>query len=269
MLFGFLIGVAIIILGIWVTVHTKRMNRGKRIDAVVVNWEPSSMEILGQSLPCAEVTLEIPTSYGVQYKNMKLDMLRGASDTVEVYYDEKRDKLDLAENVRTNSGKGPYMLIGFGVIWCMIFVLAYLMTTNTSAGEIAKYVMIYGMSLLFIAVGVGLVIVQPVKRKRELERSRMVEGTLVEYITKHGRGKEMDVHCPVYEYYYNGEFKRLKSNVAGSSDKYRQIGRKVTIVINEATGNVYCKEDQGSGVIMGIVFAVFGVIIALACTFCA
>ena len=69
------------------------------------------------------------------------------------------------------------------------------------------------------------------------------------------------LYSPVYGYYYNGEERILAGTVSSNSDKYRQIGRSVNIIINNRTGEIYCEDDAKFGIKSGSLFGIVGVII--------
>ena len=61
---------------------------------------------------------------------------------------------------------------------------------------------------------------------------------------------------PIYEYYYNGEKKKLRGTIGGTSKKYREIGREVTIAVDRENGNAYCLDDEKEIQVIGIIVVI-------------
>lgn len=110
----FLLGIGVIALGVVALRHSKRMDKLGRSRARVHDCQPSTMEILSQSIPCYEVTFEIQTASGTFYKSMKDELEYQVGDYVEIFYDAQNDKIELPKNVSPVNSKGPYAVIAFG-----------------------------------------------------------------------------------------------------------------------------------------------------------
>ncbi len=261
MILFFLIGIALIVLGIYVIIKNKRMLKGKRVHAVVQGCVPSYNNLASGEIPCMEITLEIPTSYGIIYKTMKDFDTYNQGDTIEIYYDEKRDRMELAENVQQNRGAGPYACIGFGVLICIIIGLVEAMEYSEPVRQNAPRMLGYALSLAFVVVGFWSGILRPYRKNREMVHCHTVEGQIVDYERKRSGRRQDITYCPTYEFYKNGKLVRMESTVSGNSKKYCQIGRKVTIVINDVTGETHCKEDLQTSMKMGIFFFIAGIVL--------
>lgn len=122
MILFFIIGLAVMGLGIFAMVHSRRMDKLGKTYATVSSCVESSLQIMSASIPCYEVTFEIPTSYGVTYKTIKDEKSYNVGDTVEIFYDAEADKVELAKNVSPKNSKGPLLLIGFGAMICALIV---------------------------------------------------------------------------------------------------------------------------------------------------
>ena len=123
MLLFFIIGLAVIGLGIFAIVHSRRMNKLGKIRARVQNCIETYMQIGPESVKCYEVTFEVPTAYGVTYVTTKDNQQYDIDDYVDVFYDESRGTVEFPKNVSTNDIKGPLILIGFGILWCALCIL--------------------------------------------------------------------------------------------------------------------------------------------------
>lgn len=262
MIFVMILGIAVIALGIYALKHSKRMNKLGRTQARVENCQPSSMEILSKQIPCYEVTFEIYTPHGVVYKSMKDSENYEIGQEIEVFYDAQKDKIELPKNVSPANSKGPYAIIGFGAIFVLVPILYGIGVYSATFSEGITKLFIYSLALLFVVVGVNVAIIKPRKRKKAMVDCYKVQGTLVDFITKRSK-KDGHLYTPIYSFYYNGQDMHMTGNVSGNSSKYRQIGRRVTIVINTATGEKYCLEDMDTGRKIGFLFLSIGVILTV------
>ena len=100
------------------------------------------------------------------------------------------------------------------------------------------------------------------KRKKAMVDCHKVQGTQVDFIKKRGRDKGW-IYTPIFEYYHNGQELQLQGTVSGNGSKYHNIGRKVTIVINDVTGETYCAEDMNDGKKMGVTFFGIGIVLGV------
>ena len=61
----------------------------------------------------------------------------------------------------------------------------------------------------------------------------------------------------------NAILKKYKSQIGGTSPKYKQVGKEVTIVINRENGKVYCLEESRETSKMGIYIIILGVVVLI------
>ena len=208
------------------------------------------------------MTFEVHTQYGTVYKTIKDNENYNVGQQVEVMYNLDTDGFDLPKNVSPKSSKGPYLIIAFGAIISLIVAtpVISLFVTDYEKGFMA--VLMFVMVAVFIISGGYISIIKPYKRKQEMVNCHTVQGQIVDYKTERGsEGGHM--YTPIYGYYYNGEEHRLESDVSSNTEESRQIGREVTIVINNATGESYCLEDMNTGRGMGIIFLIVGIVMAI------
>ena len=124
MLFFFLIGLAIIALGIFALKHSKRMHNLGVTYAVVQDCIPSSQSLGSIQVPCNRLILEVPTAYGVAIKEAYDDCSYQPGDTVKIFYNSTEDTIELCKNVSAQGNKGPYLIIGFGALICAIILFS-------------------------------------------------------------------------------------------------------------------------------------------------
>lgn len=259
MILFFIIGLAIIGLGSYAMVHGRRMNKLGKTYATVSTCVESSLNIMSQELPCYEVTFAIPTDYGVTYKSIKDEHKYNVGDTVEIFYDAEKDSVEFAKNVAPKDNKGPLILIAFGELWCAIILAAARAERSPAFSEKFMLFFSYALAIVFIIVGAYVAIIQPARRKRNMSDCHTVPGKLIDF--RRERSDDSYVYRPVYGFYHDYQDMSIEGKVAGNGRKYRQIGRKVTIVINDATDEIYCLEDSNDGKKIGFIFLIIGVLL--------
>lgn len=255
----FVLGLIFIAISIFVIIRNKKYEKGRHIYAVVSDCQTATMNVMSAEIPCTQVTIEIPTSNGIVYKQLKHANVFNPGDVIEIYYSDKHDTFELAENVKLNSGKGPYLLMALGFGFCMLTALYEVYMNSEKYGDIAGNILIYGLCLSLILIGGFLCIYKPIRIKRQMQSCYIVKGRLADYNKTRDSGNTYK-YTPIYEYYYNGQKKHLHSSVSGNGRKYRQIGREVSIVINNLTGEIFCKEDEKDGALIGAICMIGGII---------
>lgn len=257
----FILGIGIIALGIFALRHSKRMYKlGKNL-ALVHDCQDSDVQVLAKNLPGYEVTFEIQTPNGVIYRSIKDNQSYNVGEYVEIFYDPQTDKVELPKNVSPANSKGPYAIIGFGVMLC---VLAVLFTAAQFSSALKDGLMTFFTFFLLVALlggGAYASIIRPGKRKKAMGNCHTVEGILVDY-KRTRRKRNRSNYTPIYAFYHNNQQMRIEGEVSGNGSKYRQIGRKVTIVINDVTGEKYCLEDMKEGKKVGYIIIAFGLVLA-------
>ena len=127
------------------------------------------------------------------------------------------------------------------------------------------------MILPFTAVGLYLCVIVPNKRNKRNYSCELVRGTLVDYIRTSRkkiriirlRGKQHFSSMPIYEYYYNDSKRKLRGSIGGTSKKYREIGREVTIAVDRENGEAYCIEDDKEIQKIGVIIVICTVLLML------
>lgn len=85
----------------------------------------------------------------------------------------------------------------------------------------------------------------------------ILRGKIVDHAVR--RDDDMsDLYAPIYEYYYNGETHRLKSDVA-TSKKGREVGTEVKIAYRYETGEFFCVDDLKHKKGIDLVFGILGI----------
>lgn len=124
----------------------------------------------------------------------------------------------------------------------------------------------YFISILFIAIGI-FGIYKKIIKKQQAQDMILLPGVQVDYsVSESTTGSDdsmltTEVYHPIYEYVWGGERYRIQGRVGSSGKKYRNIGRKVHILLNPHTGKAVCQEDEKTMDNLFIVFGVIGIIL--------
>lgn len=257
MILFFLIGVAIMALGIYALQNERKKEKTMRRRAVVQSCTRGYMDSVYQGENYYDITLEVYAQYGTVYKTIarKAEMYPG--EACDVYYDEQNDTIELVDKLKNSNKSGGWAFIIFGVLWCLIIGAAMWAEYSKESSEGIGIVFGYVISVAFILIGANMVILKPLKLKRDMVNCQVVPGSLIDYTVKRGK-KGRKLYCPIYGYYYNGEDRTVSASISSNLRKYTQIGRQVSIIINAKTGEVYCKEDANDERGMGVIFGILG-----------
>ena len=85
MILFFALGLGIIGLGIFALIHSKRMYKLGKVSATVQNCVERYMQIGDENVTYYEVTLEVPTAFGVTYVTMKDNQSYSIGDIIQVF----------------------------------------------------------------------------------------------------------------------------------------------------------------------------------------
>ena len=264
-----LFGVIILIIGVVLYLRYKNVKNKKPIKATVVSCEIGNyVDIDYRDQPqCFHVTFKFFTKYGPQIVTIIRQGPMDVGATVEVLYNHKTGDLDMAYEVKKYNGALGKVFITIGIVWMLISIGA---TVGSFFGNIPiSFKPIIGMliGMLFFMVGLYASIILPVANKKNMRYCDIVEGEIVDFIKNGSTAKESirdrthTSYAAIYEYEYGGRKSRIRSSGSSTTGEYTELGKKVSIVVNHKTGEVYCIEDKKNLTGMGIVFIIFGIAI--------
>ncbi len=256
----FILGLGIIGLGVYAKVHSNRMNKLGIIKAKVLAHQPTVKKIGQTEIPCTQVTLEIPVEFGAVTKTVLDNGKYNVGDVVDIYYDAEKDFVEFPKNISEQGSMGPYVLMGFGAMISLLVLFAELSERSEIIRSGFTTALSYFVALALILGGAFLAIIRPMRRKKELINCRTVSGKLVDYRSEKHRRRER-VYRPIYEFNDNGELVRIEGEQSSNGSRNRQIGREVTIVINDRTGEKYCLDDVAGIRKVALICMVFGVVV--------
>lgn len=61
------------------------------------------------------------------------------------------------------------------------------------------------------------------------------------------------------EYTYGGVTRRFRSSASGDGGSHTEFGRKVSIAVNNVTGDILCLEDEKTLSFVGILFIILAI----------
>ena len=259
-----LIGLFLVALGIFLIVKDK-LDKGKEsLNAVVVACQNAETTFRNSLRNLYNLTLEIDGKYGTVTKTIQGNRLFKVGTRCRVYYDMQNGKTEFAREYRDSGSIGGIVLILFGLFFGGSVLASIYMPQGTDAGN--KFGIFFALAVAFIFASVGIYggFIQPIIRKREMEFCQVVPGTVVDVRTRRGNNNNT-MYTPIYGFYYDGNEHKLTSSNSSSSSKNATLGRNVSIIINEKTGKLYCREDESRGFF--IIFGIVGVTIAMAVLF--
>lgn len=253
----FIIAFGIIGLGIFVIAKSK-IGKGKYLtNAVVVNCENVDEAFGEGKANLHNITLDIQTSNGTMPMMIESDRIFKPGAKCRVYYNIQSGNVEFVAKSMDNAYAVGSFFIVFGLCLCLwTAVCIYCVEGGANVGIILPF----AVTFLFTYVGFYGGILQPAIRKKQMVDCRKVTGIVVDPNLSRGNSSNM-VSAPIYSFYYEGNEYRMRSIVSSSSAKRAVPGRRVNIVINEKTGEVYCVEDQSIGV--SIVFGIIGLLVGV------
>lgn len=264
---GIFVGVIILIIGIIVYSKYKRVSNQKPIKATVESCEKGKyIDIDYRNQPeCFHITFKFFTKYGPRKVAIKRQNPMDVGATVEVLYNDGTGDLDIASEVKKGNGAIGKVFITMGIVWMLIMGGA---TIGSFYGDIPinfKYILGMLIGVCFFSVGVYTSIVLSFERKKNMKYCDIVEGEIVDFVkngssNRNGVGHRNKIsYAAIYEYEYGGKKNRIRSGGASTTGEYTELGKKVSIVVNHKTGEVYCVEDKKNLTGMGVAFIIFGI----------
>lgn len=260
-LLGSVLGVLLIVIGI--ALNVKEKNKLNHIlTATVSNCIETKKLINSMYMTCYEVFLNVPTGDGVITKSIFKGKEIETGTKMEVYYDEAKNRLEQVSILEKNVNTAPTAFAIIGGLLTTVMVTACLIREFSFSG--AQIALLIGalIGIMFFYCGILCLVIVPAKRLTKRKRGIRVPGVLVDYYTV-GGNVLWPVCAPVFSYYYNGEMRMLRSDIAGNSKKYRKLGRKVTIVIDEQTEEAYCTDSTGTIIFIGLCALIVGILLVI------
>lgn len=225
----------------------------EEVRATVSGCIPSETVIRGTVAPCFEITVDFRTSKGMVQKSFKRGTSIDVGTTLNMCYDHRYDTVELSTNKATKINNVPIVL---GCLLSAAILIGSIVIVSTHSGFSDKIVGCFIgliMCLAFAWLGIFVGFIYPNKH-RKLEDCILVEGRISGHIqTRHGL-LWASRYSARYEYIYGGKICRVGSIV--SQHKRKKIGTKVTIAVNEKTGEAFCVEENNQYFTIGMILII-------------
>ncbi len=272
-----LIFIVVILLFIGVCLYSIVMpkfmvKRGRKVDARVVTCDEKHIEDseTGEQGGFYEVTVDFYGLHGeTVVKKFQSETPYMEGDIIRSRYLDKKGLLWPNADAEAKEGpdKAIWLVIGFLV--ALLALILFVIFGNGENGNLPDWFAIgfgYFISVLFIIIGVWGIRNQMLI-KHKLPDMQVLPGVVAEYTVDRGNGDAPDSYFPIYEYEWAGEAKRFRGSSGGTAKKYRNIGRHVHILRDQATGKVLCKEDETGRSWFFAIFLLMGIVAFVALLF--
>lgn len=256
------IGVVFVVIGIVSFIKNSKISKIKPVKGLVLSSEKRNHKIKNAHVQHFESEIEFTNVYGA----LQTDIIEGrqpltVGSNVQVRFNRKNNKLYLESELKK---QGKSFGVAFVIMGMVVTAIGILLEASRIVDE-SMAAMGFGAfaSGVFLFIGIWLSFVVPYKRKKNLKNCDIVEGKVVDFIesgiSSRKNSRRIDVmYASIYEYSYGDMVHRYRSATASTRRGSVDIGRKVSISVNNATGEVYCLEDEKSGAFMGILPMIIG-----------
>ena len=260
-----LISLTTIIIGIVAKIKDKKPSKNKIFAAKVLGCLTSENFIPGMwRTQGFDIILEIYTPKGIIKREIKRMDPLDIGTTVEVYFDSKKDVIRFTDEAFNEEKKYPIVLIAFGIFFLLVTLL-FLTKAFVRGGEVLIGLFAcLAFSSVFIFVGLWLSFIRPHQLNKNMIHCERIEGRIADVVRQGTIGSHEFGDCDdiayayIYEYEYGGVKRTIKSKTSSAAHTHAEIGRKVEIIINHKTGDVFCMDDEKSGAGIGIVALIIG-----------
>lgn len=212
----------------------------EEVRATVSNCVPSETVIRGTVAPCFEITVDFRTSKGIKSQTFKRGTAIDVGTTINMCYDHKYGAIELSNGKTTKVNNIPVLI---GSIFSVILVIGSIVIVSIFNDFNTKIICCFVGMLTCLGMmwgGIVIAFIFP-KRNRNIEDCILVEGRVCGHIITQ-RGLLWAQHYSAkYEYIYGGKMCRVGS--INSSNSKPKKGKKVTIAVNEKTGEAFCVQE--------------------------
>lgn len=243
------------------------LKKGRQVDVRVISCEQRTCRGEGEiSAVYYEVTVDFYDLKGETIiKVLRSDTPYLSGDVIRCRYLDKAGILQIEpDEAEKISGKhGILLFLVVFLIFAVVLGLVYWKQKNGEWTESAKLVFGYFIGVMFTGVG-AFGIRSKVNMAHKMQNMFSRTGVLVDYTTDYSTdsdGDSIELYSPIYEYEWGGEQKRIGSSMSASGKKYRNIGKKVHILVDPHTGEAFCQEDKKTGANMMLFFGAVGIVI--------
>lgn len=226
----------------------------ENVRATVVSCVPTETVINGTASRCFEITVEFRSTNGIVSRSFKRGNAVEDGTTYDMCYYPDSGMVEMATAADVKVKNIP-MIVG-GIISALVVVVPVALVSALKGfdGEVFGYFLAILMCMGFLWVGIYFVFIFP-KKKRNTENCIIYEGRICKYVKTNNGIWWSANYSAVYEYVHNGKLCRVGSTI--EQNKRKKIGTKVTIAINEETGEAFCVEETREYYFFGTIIIVF------------
>lgn len=213
----------------------------EEVRATVVSCEPSETIIRGTVAPCFEIMVEFRTKKGIVSQSFKRGTAIDIGTTIKMSYDHRYGSVEMSTQTATKINNIPILLGSIVSVGVLVAALVIGAVFGGFSGKVIGCILGVIICLGFEWVGIFIAFIYP-KKHRNMEDCVLLEGRICKYVqTKHGILWQSE-YSAVYEYIYGRKMCRVGS--IQSQHRRKKIGTKVTIAVNEKTGEAFCVEEN-------------------------
>ena len=235
----------------------------EEVRATVSSCVPSETVIRGTVSPCFEITVEFRTSKGIKSHTFKRGTAIDVGTTINMCYDHRYETVELSNGATTKVKNVPVIL---GSIFTVALIAASIVIAAVVSGFNDKIIGCFIGLLMCLAMmwgGICIAFVYP-KHHRNVNDCILVEGRIIGHKQTAFGMLWKSQFSAIYEYIYGG--KRCKVGSVNSQHRKKKIGTRVTIAVNEKTGEAFCVEETNGYYWVGgfmILIALFIIILLI------
>lgn len=212
----------------------------EEVRATVSSCVPSETVIRGTVAPCFEITVDFRTSKGIVQKSFKRGTAIEVGTTINMCYDHRYDTIEFSNGGTAKVNNIPIIL---GSIFTVSLIVGSIVIAAVVSGFNDKVIGCFIGILMCLGMmwgGICIAFIYP-KKHRNVEDCILVEGRIVGHKQTAFGLLWNSQYSAIYEYIYGG--KRCKIGSIHSQHRRKKIGTKVTIAVNEKTGEAFCIEE--------------------------
>ena len=212
----------------------------EEVRATVSNCVPSETVIRGTVAPCFEITVDFRTSKGIVQKSFKRGTAIDVGTTINMCYDHRYGTVELSNGGTAKVNNIPIIL---GSIFTVSLIVGSIVIAAVVSGFNDKVIGCFIGILMCLGMmwgGICIAFIYP-KKHRNVEDCILVEGRIVGHKQTAFGLLWTSQYSAIYEYIYGG--KRCTVGSVNSQHRKKKIGTRVTIAVNENTGEAFCLEE--------------------------
>ena len=221
----------------------------EEVRATVTSCVPSETVIRGTVAPCFEITVDFRTSKGIVQKSFKRGTAIDVGTTINMCYDHRYDTIEFSNGGTAKVNNIPIIL---GSIFTVSLIVGSIVIAAVVSGFNGKVIGCFIGILMCLGMmwgGICIAFIYP-KKHRNVEDCILVEGRIVGHKQTAFGLLWKSQYSAIYEYIYGGKICKVGS--IHSQHRRKKIGTRVTIAVNEKTGEAFCVQESNTYYWVGV-----------------